>query len=424
MDKNSSIKDLIILNKERLYINKNNTSIFKFQPVKNFNSPNLKIYTFNAGFKKDKDDLLFIVFNSPVPVSAIYSKTSTPSAPIIWDKKNNKGLCKILIVNSGNANAHTGIKGVNVIKMYTKYAAKKFSCRVDQILVSSTGVIGEQLDENKIIDKIKFIKESNQKDFLSAARAIMTTDTYPKTVIKNIKIGSKKIKIYGFAKGSGMIAPNMGTMLAYIFIEAKISKNILKKILLSHVEASFNSITVDGDTSTSDTVMLFSVDNSINKQISGEKNINKLSLALKQIMFNLAIQVVSDGEGISKLMEINISGAANYRQASSIAFSISNSPLVKTAIAGQDANWGRIIMAIGKANSQVDQNRIRLKFGSMLVASNGQMYKKINIKKLNTYMKKKIIQINVDLSLGKFKRTVYASDLTHAYVEINADYRS
>ena len=424
MDKNSSIKDLMILSNERLYVNKNNTSIFKFQPVKNFFSPNLKIYTFNAGFKKNKDDLLFIVFNSPVPVSAIYSKTSTPSAPIIWDKKSNKGLCKVLIVNAGNANAHTGVRGINVIRMYVRSAAKKFSCKIDQILVSSTGVIGEQLDGQKIINQIKFIKETDQKDLLSAATSIMTTDTYPKTIIRNIKIGSKNIKIFGFAKGSGMIAPNMGTMLAYIFIEAKISKNILKKILYTHVQTSFNSITVDGDTSTSDTVMLFSTDNSIKNKISGEKNIKKISLILKDIMFNLAIQIVSDGEGISKLMEVNVLGATNYRQASSIAFSIANSPLVKTAIAGQDANWGRIIMAIGKENSQIIQNKIKVKFGSLLVATKGQMYDKINIKKLNTYMKNKIIQINVDLSIGKFKRTIYASDLTYDYVAINADYRS
>ena len=242
--------------------------------------------------------------------------------------------------------------------------------------------------------------------------------------MKKIRIGSKNIRIFGFAKGSGMIAPNMGTLLAYIFIEANFSKNVLKNLLHSHLETSFNSISVDGDTSTSDTIMLFSTVNPKDKKVVKETDIKKISKTLKEVMFQLALQVVSDGEGISKLMEINVSRAKNYQQASSVAFSIANSQLVKTAIAGQDANWGRIIMAVGKADSKVNQNKIKLKFGKLLVACNGQKFNKINIKKLDIYMKNKIIQINLDLGIGDFKRTVYASDLTHEYVRINADYRS
>jgi len=221
-----------------------------------------------------------------------------------------------------------------------------------------------------------------------------------------------------------MIAPNMGTLLAYIFIEANISKKVLKNLLHLHINTSFNSISVDGDTSTSDTVMLFSTSNSSDKKVVRESDINKISKVLKEVMFRLALQVVSDGEGISKLMAINVSKAQNYQQASSVAFSIANSQLVKTAIAGQDANWGRIIMAIGKADSKINQSKIKLKFGNLLVACNGQMFNKINIKKLDIYMRNKVIQINLDLGIGDFKRTVYASDLTHEYVRINGDYRS
>ena len=424
MAKNRSTKDLSLSSNERLYHKKNSISIFKFPTIKNLTSNHVKFYTFHAGFKKKREDLLIVVFDTPVSFAAVYSKTSTPSAPIIWDKKNNKGFCRLLIVNSGNANAHTGTGGIKAIDKYVKSAAKIFNCSIDQILVSSTGVIGEQLDADKIINKFSLIQHSKNKDLLSAAKAIMTTDTFPKTIMKKVTVGSTNIRIFGFAKGSGMIAPNMGTMLAYIFIEANASKNVLKQLLHSHLKTSFNSISVDGDTSTSDTVMLFSIANPNDKKIIRDTHIKQISKALKDVMLQLALQVVSDGEGISKLMKISVSGAKNYKQASSVAFSIANSQLVKTAIAGQDANWGRIIMAIGKADSKINQNKIKLKFGNLLVASNGQMFKKINMKKLDIYMKNKVIQINLDLGIGDFKRTVYASDLTHEYIRINADYRS
>ena len=424
MVKNRSTKDLSFSSNERLYHTKKTISILKFPTIKNLTSDHVKFYTFHAGFKKKKEDLLVAIFDNPVSVASVYSKTSTPSAPIIWDKKNNKGLCKVLIVNSGNANAHTGMRGIKAIEKYVRSAAKKFNCSTKQILVSSTGVIGEQLDANKVINKYPFIKDSNDNNLLSAAKAIMTTDTFPKTIMKKVKVGSKNIRIFGFAKGSGMIAPNMGTMLAYIFIEANISKNLLKNLLHSHLETSFNSISVDGDTSTSDTVMLFSAASPHDKKIVRDMHIKKISKALKDVMMQLALFVVSDGEGISKLINVNVLRAKNYRQASSVAFSIANSQLVKTAIAGQDANWGRIIMAIGKADSKINQNKIKLKFGKLLVATNGQMFNKINIKKLDIYMKNKVIEINLDLGIGDFKRTVYASDLTHEYIRINADYRS
>ena len=424
MDKNSSTKDLSLSSNERLFLKKNSESLFKYPVIKNFKSPELKFYTFHAGFKKKHEDILFVVFNKAAPLAAVYSKTSTPSAPIIWDKKNNKGLCKILIINSGNANAHTGDKGIKNIDKYVNEASRIFKCPKNQIMVSSTGVIGEQINVNKILSVYPLFRKSNQTDLLSAAKSIMTTDTYPKMKVEKIKIGKKIIRIFGFAKGSGMISPNMGTMLAYIFIETNIPKKILKKMLLSNLDNSFNSISVDGDTSTSDTLMLFSLSKNNEKKIISEAILKKIEISLKKIMHNLALQVVSDGEGISKLIEVYVSGGKTYKQASSVAFSIANSPLVKTAIAGGDANWGRVIMAIGKSDLNLIQKKIKLKFGRYLLAINGQMYQKINIKKLDHYMENKIIKIDVDLGLGKFNRKVYASDLTHEYIKINADYRS
>ena len=424
MSKNTSIRDLDLSSNERLFNKNNHKSLFQFTQIKKFTSEFVKFYTFHVGFKKRRDDLLIAVFSNPVPVSAVYSKTSTPSAPIIWDKKNNKGFCKVLIINAGNANAHTGKEGINSINKYTKIIAKKYNCSVNKILVSSTGVIGEKLDENKIIKAFLNIEKKNEKDIFTASKAIMTTDTYSKTALENVVIKSKKINVFGFAKGSGMIAPNMGTMLGYIFIESNILKKDLNKILKSHLNESFNSITVDGDTSTSDTVMLFSLSNTQDKPIIDLKNLSIISQAVKKIMFNLALQVVSDGEGISKLIQINISGAKSHLQASKVGFSIGNSLLVKTAISGQDANWGRIIMAIGKADSNISQNKIKIKFARNEVCSNGKVSKKINIKKLDSYMKNKIIEINVSLGNGKYKRTIYSSDLTHEYIRINGDYRS
>ena len=419
-----STKDLSLSSNERLNLKEKHKLFFKFTKIKNLTSKYLNFYSFHAGFKKRSNDLLIVVFKIPTPLKAIYSKTSTPSAPIIWDKKNNKGFCKVLIINSGNANAHTGSEGIKSIENYVAKASKFFQCPKSQILVSSTGVIGEQLDIDKIKRVYPLINNKTKGNLLSAAKTIMTTDTFPKTSLKTIKLGSKKIRIFGFAKGSGMICPNMGTMLAYIFIEAKISRSLLRNFMYSNLDSSFNSITVDSDTSTSDTLMLFSLFDNSDKKIINALQLKKISQALKEVMSNLAIQIVSDGEGISKLIEVNIKGAKTYKQASLIAFSIANSPLVKTAIAGEDANWGRVIMAIGKTNEKIIQNKIKLKFGKYVVANNGRMFEKINTKKLDKYMKNKRIEINVDLCLGNYSRTVYSSDLTHEYIRINADYRS
>ena len=424
MLKNRSTRELTLSSNERIKLSKNSKNILECENNENLKTSQLKFYTFQSGFKKKDSDLLIIVFNNPVPVAAVYSKTSTPSAPIIWDKKNNNGLCKVLIVNSGNANAHTGVKGINNINKYVKVAAKHFMCSLNQIMVSSTGVIGEQIDPNKIIKKINLIDNYKPTNLQSASKTIMTTDTFAKTFHKKIKINKKDVNIYGMSKGSGMIAPNMGTMLAYIFIDADISKKFLKKLLINNLENSFNAISVDGDTSTSDTVMLFYLKKEREGKITKTQDLKKISNALFKVMFQLALQVVSDGEGISKLIDVNVSGAKDYIQAKNVAFSIANSSLVKTAIAGEDANWGRVIMAIGKADTKINQNKIKLKFGNITLASNGEKSKKISIQKLDSYMKNKIIQILIYLGIGKSSKSVFSSDLTHDYITINADYRS
>ena len=253
----------------------------------------------------------------------------------------------------------------------------------------------------------------------------MTTATYPKIVDETIKINGNKIRIYGIAKGSGMIAPNMGTMLSYIFIEASLTDDLLILLLKKNIDDSFNSISVDGDMSTSDTVAIFAVENTklgkIGKKTQYLKSISKL---LRKVMIKLAQQIVCDGEGISKLIEVNVTNAKNKNQAKKIAFSIGESLLVKTAIFGEDANWGRIIMAIGKTSENIDPRKFSLSFGKHIILKNGMVSKQFDEKLLNNYMKNKIIRINLDLKLGLYDKTIWSSDLTKNYIEINADYRS
>ncbi len=401
-------------------------SPFKPKKILNVNTPKIKIYTFNAGYKRLKDDLLIIVFRKPIEFSAVFTKTSTPSAPVIWGKKiYKKHLCKALIVNSGNANAYTGNSGISSIKKYTSIASKIFNCKQNEVFVSSTGVIGEQLNPELIIRKLESLNKTKSKNLIHAAKAIMTTDTYPKIVNEKIKINGENIRVYGIAKGSGMIAPNMGTMLSYIFIEAYLPNSLLNLLLKNNIEDSFNSISVDGDMSTSDTVVLFAIGDKKLKNIGKTtQNFKSFSRSIKKVMIKLAKQIACDGEGASKLIEVNVVKAKNKVQAKKIAFSIGESMLVKTAIFGEDANWGRIIMAIGKTSENIDQNKFSLSFGKHIIVKNGVVSKKFDVKQLNNYMKDKIISINLDLNNGSCDKTIWSSDLTKKYIEINADYRS
>ncbi len=420
MNFKKATKELDLKSNDRLFIK--SKSPFAPKYYKDHTPIGFNIFTFNSGFKKKHDDLLIIIFDRNINIACKYSLTTTPSAPIIWDKKNNKGNCRALIVNSGNANAHTGEQGIKKINKYVGELAKLLKCSKKEILVSSTGVIGEQIDPSKICNKIKLLTSSKQKKLIDAARAIWTTDTYVKTSLHNLKIDNQNIKIYGFAKGSGMINPNMGTMLAYIFIDCQISKKQLTKLLTDNIEETFNSISVDSDTSTSDTLVLFS--NPL-KKINIQDNYDKISSCLNKVMKELAMQIISDGEGVNKLIKVSVVKAKNKKQAKNIAFSIANSPLVKTAIAGEDANWGRVVMAIGKTQEKINQDKIKIKFGNIILGNKIKRNKKINSNNnIDKYMKRNIIEIEVNLGIGNFSKVVYGNDLNNEYIRINADYRS
>ena len=421
MNKKSSTKDLGLSSNERLYLK--NISNFKPKKYQNFKPKGLKIYTFHAGFKNKLDDLLLIIFDNPVNFSCVYSKTSMPSAPIIWGKQHSRKSLKAIVVNSGNANAHTGSQGIKIINEYVDFLSKKINCKKNQVLVSSTGVIGEIFDPKIIIRQLAKIENKLQTKLFEAAKAIMTTDTYPKISVMNVTINKTSFKIYGIAKGSGMIHPNMGTMLAYIFIDLDLPENILNKLLNSSLDKTFNSISTDGDMSTSDTLALFSSGTrKINLRV--KKNYQKLNTSLSKLMRDLSLKIVRDGEGISKLIKVNVLNCKSIRQSKKVGFSIINSPLVKTAISGQDANWGRVIAAIGKSEEKINQNKIKIFFGKNLLCKNGSIYKNINYNKVNKYMKNKTIEISVILQTGKKSHTVYGNDLTNEYIRINADYRS
>tara|TARA_B100000575_G_C23132156_1_gene656922 strand:- start:1291 stop:2556 length:1266 start_codon:yes stop_codon:yes gene_type:complete len=421
MKKKSSTKDLGLSSNESLFLN--NKSVFRPKSYSNIKPNCFKIYTFHAGFKKKYDDLLIIIFDQVVNSATVYSKTSTPSSPIIWDKKNNKGKVRALIVNSGNANAHTGSKGIKIIDNYVKKLTDLLRCKKSEILVSSTGVIGEIFDPKLIIKKINLINNKKSTNLIDAAKSIMTTDTYPKLSYKKVKIKNRVINIYGIAKGSGMIHPNMGTMLSYIFIETKLSTKILKKLLLDNIESTFNSISVDSDTSTSDTLSLFSI-NKTSINFDNKENFKKLSIALNMLMKDLSLQIVKDGEGLSKLICVKVVNSKSKIDAKNIALSVVNSPLVKTAISGEDANWGRIIMAIGKSYANIKQDKIKIMIGKNVICSEGSKNNKINLKVLNKYMKNKKIEITININNGNYNFTAYGNDLTYKYIKINADYRS
>tara|TARA_B100000242_G_scaffold75396_1_gene48851 strand:- start:84 stop:1127 length:1044 start_codon:yes stop_codon:yes gene_type:complete len=346
-----------------------------------------------------------------------------PSAPIIWGKQHSRKSLRAIVVNSGNANAHTGSQGIKIINEYVDFLSKKINCKKNQVLVSSTGVIGEIFDPKIIIRQLAKIENKLQTKLFEAAKAIMTTDTYPKISVMNVTINKTSFKIYGIAKGSGMIHPNMGTMLAYIFIDLDLPENILNKLLNSSLDKTFNSISTDGDMSTSDTLALFSSGTTkINLKV--KKNYQKLNTSLSKLMRDLSLKIVRDGEGISKLIKVNVLNCKSIRQSKKVGFSIINSPLVKTAISGQDANWGRVIAAIGKSEEKINQNKIKIYFGKNLLCKNGSIYKNINYNKVNKYMKNKTIEISVILQTGKKSHTVYGNDLTNEYIRINADYRS
>ena len=394
----------------------------------------VKIATANCGIKyKNRDDLLLISFEDEANVAGVFTTSSMPAASVVWCKKNiAQGSAKALIVNAGNANAFTGKAGEETVSQSAKSACDTLGCNLEQVFISSTGVIGEPLNYKLITDAIPNMAKNFASDDASwdkASKAIMTTDTKQKIISKTCKIGDKKITITGFAKGSGMIAPNMATMLSYIFTDADISSKILQELFKEINEETFNSITVDSDTSTNDTALIFATKKAQNEKISdkNDEKIAEFKATLHQIMLELAKMIVVDGEGAKKLIEIEISGAKNKQQAKIVAFSIGNSPLVKTALAAADPNWGRIAMAVGKSCPETSPEKITIKIGDFIIAQNGAKHPNYVEKNVHEYLKNDKIKISVDLGISlqpENKATIYTCDFNEEYIKINKDYRS
>ena len=411
------------------------TQKFKKSPLAPNSFPNLpnikgiKLSATHSGIRyKDKLDLSLITMPDKTNVACVVTKSTTPSAPVIWCKKiKNIGKARALLVNSGNANAHTGKKGLKAVKDTVEYVAKNLECNRNEVYVCSTGVIGELLNTNKIISSIPNLIEQKESSWKEVAESICTTDTFIKGARENCSINNINYKILGIAKGSGMIFPKMGTMLSFIFTDFPLPSKILNNLLKESVEKSFNSITVDGDTSTSDTCLLFSLNSKpLNKPIKfiGDKRIQLFRKSLDNVLQSLAQQIVCDGEGASKFITINVNSAKSYKNAKEIALSVANSSLVKTAIAGEDPNWGRIIMAIGKQGSSVIQDNISISINKVKITHKGTLVNNYKEEFAAKKMKSKNIEIDINIGAGKENATVWTCDLTKEYININADYRS
>lgn len=393
---------------------------------------NIKISTTNSGIKyKNRDDLLLITFENKANVAGVFTSSSMPAAPILWCKeaiKNEK--TSALIVNAGNANAFTGKAGEDATLKTAKTIAKHLNCKEEEILISSTGVIGEELKVDLICDKIPTLIANpitNESAFDAASKAIMTTDTKPKLVKKTCKINDYEIELIGFAKGSGMIAPNMATMLGYIFTNANIASNTLQIMLTQAVEKSFNAITVDSDQSTNDTVLLFATGEAFAHELndSHSSELKDFKEKLNELCLDLAKMIVIDGEGAQKLIEVEVEGAQSISQAKDVAFAIANSPLVKTAIAGCDPNWGRIIMAVGKSCREAKPETIIVKIGDHVLTKDGQKHPNYVEKIVHEYLKNNSeVKISVNLQLGVSRFVAWSCDLNEGYIKINKDYRS
>ncbi|MEY9880801.1 bifunctional glutamate N-acetyltransferase/amino-acid acetyltransferase ArgJ [Bradyrhizobium sp. USDA 329] len=392
----------------------------------------IRLATAEAGIRyKNRTDVLLAVMDKGTAVAGVFTKSKCPSAPVEWCRAKLKGgKARALVVNSGNANAFTGKTGRASTALTAKIAAKAVGCSEGEIFLASTGVIGEPLDATKFDGVLGRLAETAEPgDYLAAAKAIMTTDTFPKVATATVKLGKAKVTINGMAKGAGMIAPDMATMLSFIFTDAPIAPAALQALLKSGVEDTFNAVTIDGDTSTSDTLLAFATGAAAEHgapKISraSDPRLKAFVKAFNQVLASLAEQVARDGEGARKLVEITVEGAKTKASARKIAMSIANSPLVKTAIAGEDANWGRVVMAVGKAGEPADRDKLSISFNGIRVARSGARDPDYDEAQVSEAMKAPEIAIKVSLGLGKGRDRVLTCDLTKEYVAINGDYRS
>jgi len=389
----------------------------------------VRLATAEAGIRyANRTDVLLALFDTGTTTAGVFTRSKCPSAPVEWCRTNLKsGKARALVVNSGNANAFTGKSGREATRLTAEIAAKAARCKRSEVFLASTGVIGEPLDASKFVPVMEGLAaRAKAGDFVAAAKAIMTTDTFPKVATAMARIGNTIVRVNGIAKGAGMIAPDMATMLSFVFTDAAISGQALQSMLKEAVADTFNAVTIDGDTSTSDTLMIFATGKAGNPRIrhAVDAKVKDFRRALHAVLANLSEQVARDGEGARKLVEVVVEGAVSQASARRIAMSIANSPLVKTAIAGEDANWGRVVMAVGKAGEPADRDKLAIWFSGIRVAHKGARDPAYNEAAVSAAMKKPEIRLKVALGLGKGRDRVLTCDLTKEYVAINGDYRS
>lgn len=392
----------------------------------------VRLATAAAGIKyRDRTDVLLALLDPGTVAAGVFTRSKCPSAPVEWCRAKLKGATpRALVVNSGNANAFTGKTGREACAFTARTAAKAVRCKPADVFLASTGVIGEPLKAeafNGVMDGL--VAGAKPEPWLEAAKAIMTTDTFPKVATATAKLGKATVTINGFAKGAGMIAPDMATMLSFVFTDAPLSARVLQALLDEGVTDSFNAVTIDGDTSTSDTLMAFATGAAAQQGAPkitkpADPRLKAFRAAFQAVLGNLAEQVARDGEGARKLVEIEVEGAVNKASARRIAMSIANSPLVKTAIAGEDANWGRVVMAVGKAGEPADRDRLSIWFNGIRVAHKGARDPSYDEAKVSEAMKAQKISMKVGIGLGRGRDRVLTCDLTKEYVAINGDYRS
>lgn len=391
--------------------------------------PGVRLAACEAGVRyKGRLDLMLVEFTPGTTVGGVMTTSTTADQPVIWNRTAlANGHARALIVNSGNANVFTGQRGRDAVNKTVAAVAEAVPCATEDVFVCSTGTIGQYLLEDRITSKVESLKASLSSDaWEPAAHAIMTTDTYAKGAVRTAEIDGKTITLVGIAKGSGMIAPDMATMLAYVMTDAALSADVVQDLIARGADKSFNAITVDGDTSTSDALLLFATGQAGHSPITkrGEKRAQDFEKALDSLLIDLAHQVVKDGEGAQKFIEIRVEGAENNDAARRIGLCIGNSPLVKTAIAGEDANWGRIVMAVGKSRERADRDKMGIAMGGVQIAKNGEPVPGYDETPVAAHMKGRDIEIDVDVGVGDGKATVWTCDLTHGYIDINADYRT
>jgi glutamate N-acetyltransferase/amino-acid N-acetyltransferase len=390
----------------------------------------VRLATGAAGVRyRDRTDVLLVTLAPGTQVAGVFTRSKTASAPVEWCRTHlANGTARALVVNSGNANAFTGCAGMEGAIAVAQSAAASVGCGTREVFLASTGVIGEPLPAQKITRILGTLADSGAADgWRAAAEAIMTTDTFPKLATAFADIEGRRVTINGIAKGSGMIAPDMATLLSFVFTDAHIPTPVLQELLNDGVKPSFNSITVDSDTSTSDTLLLFATGKGAHHPAiskASDKRLTDFRRRLNGLLLDLALQVVRDGEGAQKLIQVDVTGATSDDSARRIALSIANSPLVKTAIAGNDANWGRVVMAVGKAGEPADRDKLRMWFGKELVAENGARAAKYDEAAATKAVSRPEVGIAVDLALGKGTARIYTCDLTDGYIRINGSYRS